>query len=91
MALIIRGKTLCHICGRVLAEDDKVQLFPPALVAPTSAAAHLTTPAFTSPVSRHSQSTTKLPRHCSPIWRVSSEEAALDVGGCPVRAAHACA
>lgn len=41
MALIIRGKTLCHICGRVLAEDDKVQLFPPALVAPTSAAAHL--------------------------------------------------
>lgn len=41
MAMIIRGKSLCHVCGLVLAEDDDVQLFPPALVAQASSGAHL--------------------------------------------------
>jgi hypothetical protein len=41
MALIIRGKSVCHICGLVIADRDEVQLFPPALFAPSSAAAHL--------------------------------------------------
>jgi hypothetical protein len=41
MAMIIRGKSLCHICGLVIAERDEVQLFPPALLAPYSEAAHL--------------------------------------------------
>lgn len=41
MALIIRGKSLCHICGLVISEDDEVQLFPPALLDPSSDAAHL--------------------------------------------------
>lgn len=41
MAVIIRGKSLCHICGLVLAADDDVQSFPPALLAESSSAAHL--------------------------------------------------
>jgi hypothetical protein len=28
MAMIIRGKTICPLCGRVLAEDDEVVSFP---------------------------------------------------------------
>lgn len=31
MALVIRGKTRCHLCQRVHAPDDDVELFPPAL------------------------------------------------------------
>lgn len=41
MALIVRGKSHCHICGLVLAEVDDVQLFPPALMPQSSKAAHL--------------------------------------------------
>jgi hypothetical protein len=41
MAVIIRGKSRCHICGLVIAEGDDVQLFPPALMPSSSNAAHL--------------------------------------------------
>lgn len=41
MAIIIRGKSVCHVCGSILAEDDDVQLFPPALLAEGSRGAHL--------------------------------------------------
>ncbi|WP_156391777.1 MULTISPECIES: hypothetical protein [unclassified Nocardioides] len=41
MAMIIRGKSLCHICGLVVAEGDEIQLFPPALFASSSDAEHL--------------------------------------------------
>lgn len=41
MALIIRGKSRCHLCGQLLAPEDDVQLFPPALLEPSSDSAHL--------------------------------------------------
>jgi hypothetical protein len=41
MAIVIRGKSRCHICGRIIKDVDEVQLFPPALFEPSADAAHL--------------------------------------------------
>lgn len=41
MAIVIRGKSLCHLCGLIIASGDQVQCFPPALFDITSTAAHL--------------------------------------------------
>jgi hypothetical protein len=32
MALVIRGKTICHLCGRVIKEGDAIESFPPLVV-----------------------------------------------------------
>ena len=31
MALLVRGKSLCHLCGQVIGSNDAAELFPPAL------------------------------------------------------------
>jgi hypothetical protein len=41
MALLIRGKSRCHLCDRVMGAYDEVELFPPALFRPDSDLAHL--------------------------------------------------
>ena len=32
MALVILGKTICHLCGRVIEEGDEIESFPPMAV-----------------------------------------------------------
>lgn len=34
MALVIRGKTKCRLCGRVIAEQDEIVTFPSGLFHP---------------------------------------------------------
>jgi hypothetical protein len=41
MAIVIRGKSVCHLCGNVIEPSDAILLFPPALFDPCSALAHL--------------------------------------------------
>jgi len=33
MAILIRGKSRCRLCGEVIVTDDAVVMFPPGLVA----------------------------------------------------------
>jgi hypothetical protein len=41
MAILIRGKSVCHLCDRVMTSDDEVELFPPGLFELYSDLAHL--------------------------------------------------
>lgn len=41
MALTIRGKSRCHICGQTILIGERVQMFPPGLFGPKSGFAHL--------------------------------------------------
>ena len=31
MALLVRGKSTCHLCGQVIGPEDAAEMFPPAL------------------------------------------------------------
>lgn len=31
MALVVRGRSVCHLCGRVMGNGERLVLFPPAL------------------------------------------------------------
>jgi hypothetical protein len=41
MAIVIRGRSVCHICGRVLGADDDIQTFPPSLFPEGASEQHL--------------------------------------------------
>ncbi|MCO7239520.1 hypothetical protein [Aeromicrobium sp. CnD17-E] len=37
MAILLRGRSRCHLCNAVIEAEDEAQLFPPALFATDSA------------------------------------------------------
>jgi hypothetical protein len=41
VALLIRGKSTCHLCGEVITADDRVEMFPSGLFSRGSAEDHL--------------------------------------------------
>ncbi|RNL79825.1 hypothetical protein [Nocardioides marmorisolisilvae] len=41
MSLLLRGKTVCHLCGEVIGLDDAAQQFPPGLFDSGGPVAHL--------------------------------------------------
>lgn len=41
MSILVRGKTVCHLCDAVIAGADEAQQFPQALFDPGSDLAHL--------------------------------------------------
>ena len=36
MALVVRGRTLCFLCGAPLEEGQEIRMFPPGLFSPES-------------------------------------------------------
>jgi len=41
VAIVIRGKSQCHLCGQVMSAEHQLDLFPPGLFPADSASAHL--------------------------------------------------
>ncbi|SKB02636.1 hypothetical protein [Aeromicrobium choanae] len=41
MAIVLRGRSVCHLCGRVMRSEDDIALFPPGLFVADSVFAHL--------------------------------------------------
>ena len=66
MAILIMGKSVCHLCGQLIGEGEDAQMFPPALFSSSEAASHL------NDSSVHLRCLERLPEH-------SAAEVALGV------------